>query len=102
MTDRQAKTNQLLKMTGICKAAQKLQGDSEAGMSYELSTIAMVVIGGTSLQGGRGGIWLTLIGVLTIGYLEKILSINTVGEDTRLMLTAAIIIATVLIQKEKK
>lgn len=89
-------------VAGICQAAQELQGDPEAGSAYELSAIAMVVIGGTSLQGGRGGIWLTLIGILTIGYLEKILSINAVGEDKRLMLTGAIIIAAVLLQKAKK
>ena len=89
-------------VAGICQAAQELQGDPEAGIAYELSAIAMVVIGGTSLQGGRGGIWLTLIGVLTIGYLEKILSINAVGEDKRLMLTGAIIIAAVLFQKTRK
>jgi len=89
-------------VAGICQAAQELQGDPEAGTSYELSAIAMVVIGGTSLQGGRGSIWLTLIGVLTIGYLEKILSINAVGEDKRLMLTGLIIIAAVLLQKTKK
>ncbi|MBN2512591.1 MAG: ABC transporter permease [Sedimentisphaerales bacterium] len=89
-------------VAGICQAAQELQGDPEAGISYELSAIAMVVIGGTSLQGGRGNMWLTLIGVLTIGYLEKILSINAIGEDKRLMLTGAIIIAAVLLQKTKK
>jgi ribose transport system permease protein len=89
-------------VAGICQAAQELQGDPEAGVAYELSAIAMVVIGGTSLQGGRGGIWLTLIGVLTIGYLEKILSINAVGEDKRLMLTGAIIVAAVLFQKTRK
>ncbi len=89
-------------VAGICQAAQELQGDPEAGISYELSAIAMVVIGGTSLQGGRANMWLTLIGVLTIGYLEKILSINAIGEDKRLMLTGAIIIAAVLLQKTKK
>lgn len=89
-------------VAGMCQAAQELQGDPEAGVAYELSAIAMVVIGGTSLQGGRGSIWLTLIGVLTIGYLEKILSINAVGEDKRLMLTGAIIIAAVLLQRTKK
>lgn len=89
-------------VAGLCQAAQELQGDPEAGIAYELSAIAMVVIGGTSLRGGRGGIWLTLIGVLTIGYLEKILSINAVGEDKRLMLTGAIIVAAVLLQKTRK
>ena len=89
-------------VAGICQACQEIQGDPETGMAYELSAIAMVVIGGTSLNGGRGGMWLTLIGVLTIGYLDKILSINAVGEDKRLMLTGAIIIAAVLLQKTRR
>lgn len=89
-------------VAGLCHAAQEQQGDPEAGMAYELSAIAMVVIGGTSLMGGRGGIWLTLLGILVIGYLEKILSINAVGEDKRLMLTGAIIIAAVLLQRTRK
>jgi ribose transport system permease protein len=88
-------------IAGICQAAQELQGDPEAGSTYELSAIAMVVIGGTSLQGGRGSIWLTLLGVLIIGSLEKILSINAVGEETRLMLTGVIILGAVLLQQRQ-
>ena len=83
----------------MCQAAQELQGDPEAGVAYELSAIAIVVIGGTSLMGGRGGIWLTFLGALTIGYLEKILSINAVGEAARLMLTGLIIVGAVLFQR---
>jgi ribose transport system permease protein len=86
-------------VAGICQAGQELQGDPEAGAAYELSAIAIVVIGGTSLRGGRGSMWQTLLGILTIGYLEKILSINAVGEESRLMLTGVIIIAAVLFQK---
>ncbi|MBI3558402.1 MAG: ABC transporter permease [Deltaproteobacteria bacterium] len=89
-------------IAGICQAAQEQQGDPEAGAGYELTAIAMVVIGGTSLAGGRGGIALTLIGAFTIGYLEKILSINAVGESSRLMLTGLIIVAAVLLQRSKK
>ena len=88
-------------IAGICQAAQEFQGDPEAGSTYELAAIAMVVIGGTSLTGGRGGMPLTLLGVLTIGYLEKILSINAIGEPSRLMLSGAIIIGAVLLQKKK-
>jgi ribose transport system permease protein len=87
---------------GICQAAQELQGDPEAGMTYELTAIAIVVIGGTNLMGGRGGIGLTFIGAMTIGYLEKILSINAVGEATRLMLTGLIIVGAVLFQRTKR
>jgi ribose transport system permease protein len=88
-------------VAGICQAAQEQQGDPEAGAGYELIAIAMVVIGGTSLMGGRGGMGLTLLGVLTIGYLEKILSINAVPEAGRLMLTGVIIILAVLTQRRR-
>lgn len=88
-------------VAGICQAAQEHQGDPEAGVGYELTAIAIVVIGGTTLTGGRGGIGLTLIGTLTIGYLEKILSVNAVPEASRLMLTGAIIVAAVLAQRRK-
>jgi ribose transport system permease protein len=86
-------------IAGICQAAQETQGDPETGMAYELDAIAMVVIGGTTLAGGKGSVVLTLIGVLTIGYLQKILSLNAAPEATRLMLTGAIIIIAVLFQR---
>jgi ribose transport system permease protein len=89
-------------MAGVCQAAQEQQGDPEAGTGYELIAIAMVVIGGTSLMGGRGGMGLTLLGVLTIGYLDKILSINAVPEAGRLVLTGIIIIIAVLTQRRRK
>jgi ribose transport system permease protein len=89
-------------IAGICQASQELQGDPEAGAGYELSAIAIVVIGGTSLNGGRGSMWLTLIGAMTIGYLEKILSINAVPEASRLMLTGLIIVVAVIFQKARR
>ncbi len=89
-------------VAGICQAVQEQQGDPEAGSTYELSAIAIVVMGGTSLNGGRGGMLFTLVGAMTIGYLEKILSINAVGEASRLMLTGGIIVAAVLFQRIRK
>lgn len=88
-------------VAGICHAAQEQQGDPEAGATYELSAIAIVVIGGTSLMGGRGAILLTILGTLTIGTLEKILSINNIGEPGRLMLTGLIIVGAVLVQRQR-
>ena len=64
-----------------------------------LGAIAMVVLGGTSLAGGRGGVGLTLVGALTLGYLQKILSLNAYSTEARLMLTGVIIIAAVLFQR---
>jgi ribose transport system permease protein len=84
---------------GICQAAQETHGDPETGLGYELDAIAMVVLGGTSLMGGRGSIGLTLVGALTLGYLQKVLSLNAFSTEARLMLTGVIIIAAVLFQR---
>lgn len=92
----------LAAVAGMCQAAQEQQGDPEAGNTYELTAIAIVVMGGTSLNGGRGGMLFTLLGAATIGYLEKILSINAVPEASRLMLTGTIVVAAVLFQKVRK
>jgi len=89
-------------VAGICQAAQETQGDPETGLAYELDAIAMVVIGGTTLAGGKGSVILTLIGVLTIGYLQKVLSLNAAPEATRLMLTGVIIVCAVLFQRGKR
>jgi ribose transport system permease protein len=86
-------------VAGICQAAQETQGDPETAMGYELDAIAMVVLGGTALSGGRGGIGLTLAGVLTLGYLQKILSLNAYSSEARLMLTGLILVAAVLFQR---
>jgi ribose transport system permease protein len=59
----------------------------------------MVVLGGTSLSGGRGRIGLTLVGALTLGYLQKVLSLNAYSPEARLMLTGAILIVAVLFQR---
>lgn len=91
----------LAAVAGICQATQELQGDPEAGMGYELTAIAIVVMGGTGLSGGHGGIGLTLLGTITIGYLEKILSINAVSEASRLMMTGLIVLTAVLLQKRQ-
>jgi ribose transport system permease protein len=86
-------------IAGICQAAQETQGDPETGLGYELDAIAMVVLGGTSLSGGRGRIGLTLVGALTLGYLQKVLSLNAYSPEARLMLTGAILIVAVLFQR---
>ena len=91
----------LAAVAGICQAAQETHGDPDTGAGYELDAIAIVVIGGTSLTGGRGSVVLTFIGVLTIGYLQKILSLNAAPEATRLVLTGAIIVCAVLFQRDR-
>ncbi len=89
-------------IAGAVNASRVQIGDPEAGATYELDAIAAVVIGGTSLAGGRGGMFLTLIGTLIIAYINKILSINNVDEAYRLLAKGVIIVAAVLIQQKGK
>jgi ribose transport system permease protein len=89
-------------LAGIANASRMELGDPEAGFTYELDAIAAVVIGGTSLMGGRGGVMFTLIGTLIIGYIGKILSINAVPEAWRLLAKGGIIVVAVLIQQRRR
>jgi ribose transport system permease protein len=86
-------------LAGLCDAAQQEQGDPEAGTTYELDAIAAVVIGGTPLTGGRGSLLLTLLGVLVIGYIDQILSLNNFDQAQRLIAKGVIIVAAVMTQK---
>ena len=89
-------------LAGVVNACRQDIGDPEAGASFELDAIAAVVIGGTSLAGGRGGMLFTFLGVLIIAYINKILSLNAIPIAPRMMVQAGIIIAAVLIQRQKK
>jgi ribose/xylose/arabinose/galactoside ABC-type transport system permease subunit len=87
-------------LAGVVNACRQDLGDPEAGFTFELDAIAAVVIGGTSLAGGRGGVLYTVVGVLIMAYINKILSLNNVPLDRRMILQGAIIVAAVLIQRK--
>ena len=89
-------------LAGVVNATRQDIGDPEAGATYELYAIAAVVIGGTSLAGGEGGMGFTFIGLLIIAYIDKILSLKAVPEAQRLMIQAGIILLAVLIQRRKR
>jgi len=65
----------------------------------ELDAIAAVVIGGTSLMGGKGSIAGTFVGVLIFGFLSNILQLNNIDRNTQLVLKGGIILAAVLLQE---
>ncbi len=90
-------------IAGICNASRVTLGDpGEAGATYELDAIAAVVIGGTSLMGGKGGMFFTFLGTLIIAYISKILSLQGIPEAPRLMIRGALIVIAVLIQQSRK
>jgi simple sugar transport system permease protein len=86
-------------LAGILYVAQFRQGKPDAGMGLELDAIAAVVIGGTSLMGGRGTVIGTMVGVLIFGFLGNILQLNNIDSNSQLVLKGVIIIAAVLLQE---
>lgn len=86
-------------LAGVIHCAQNSQGNPNDGMTYELDAIAAVVIGGTSLQGGKGTILGTVVGTLTLGVITNILGLNGVDENVKWMAKAVIIIVAVLLQQ---
>ena len=70
-----------------------------AGTGYELDVIAAVVIGGTSLMGGRGGVWGTLIGALLIGVINNGMNLLGISPFFQLVVKGLIIIGAVLLDR---
>jgi len=86
-------------LTGVLFAAQFQQGKPDAGTGNELDAIAAVVIGGTSLMGGRGSVVGTLVGVLIFGVLSNILVLQEVPSNWQLVFKGGIIVVAVLLQE---
>ena len=81
--------------------AQLEQGSPNDGVSYELDAIAAVVIGGTALTGGSGGVVGTLVGMLTIGVINNIMGLNNVDANLQLILKGVIILLAVWLQRRR-
>ncbi|MEH7118135.1 ribose ABC transporter permease RbsC [Neobacillus vireti] len=72
-----------------------------AGTSYELDAIAAVVLGGTSLSGGKGRIFGTLIGALIIGTLNNGLNLLGVSSFYQMVVKGIVIAIAVLLDRKK-
>lgn len=79
-----------------------MSGQPNAGVGFELDAIAAVVLGGTSIAGGRGSILGTLIGALTLGVLNNGLNLLGVSPYTQKILKGAIVILAVLMSSRNR
>ncbi|MGD6885877.1 ABC transporter permease [Staphylococcus shinii] len=89
-------------MAGSILTSRLNSAQPTAGMSYELDAIAAVVLGGTSLTGGKGRILGTLIGVLIIGVLNNGLNLLGVSSFYQQVVKGVVIIIAVLIDRKNK
>lgn len=62
---------------------------------YDLESIAVVVIGGTALAGGRGGVWGTLVGVMIFSLIDSIFNLSGVDAFAKQILRGVVIVAAV-------
>lgn len=89
-------------LAGIILASRLNSAQPQLGSGYELDAIAAVVIGGTSLTGGKGRISGTIIGVLLIGVLSNGLNLLGVQSDYQQIVKGAVILLAVLVDRIKK
>ena len=84
---------------GMMQSAQIMSGSPRSATGWELDVIAAVIIGGTSLMGGVGRVWGTLIGVVFLGILVNGMTLMNVSEYWQLVVRGALILAAVLINR---
>ncbi len=82
---------------GVFYTSRLGSSDPNAGVGLELSAIAAVVIGGTSLMGGRGSVVNTFFGVLIIATLEAGLAQIGASEPTKRVITGVVIVTAVIL-----
>ena len=86
-------------VAGLLVTARLDSAQPNAGLGYELDSIAAVVIGGTSLSGGRGSVLGTVLGCLIIGVLNNGLFLLNVSPFWQQIIKGFVILAAVAIDK---
>lgn len=81
---------------GVFHAGRLAAADPNAAVGLELSAIAAVVLGGTSLMGGRGSVVRSFLGVLVIAVLQSGLAQIGASEPAKRVVTGAVIVAAVI------
>ena len=89
-------------MTGLLITSQLGAAFPDTATSYELNAIAAVVLGGTSLFGGRGTIGGTVIGAFVIGFLSDGLVLVGVSEFWQMIAKGTVIVAAVALDEAQR
>jgi len=89
-------------LASLLLAARLNSGIPQSGQGYELQSIAAVVVGGTSLMGGRGSIGGTFVGALLIGVLYNIMNLLNVQSYAQEVVLGAVILIAVLLDQLRK
>ena len=88
-------------IAAIILTARVSAGLPTAGESYELDAIAATVIGGTSLSGGRGRLWGTIVGAILLGIVNNGLDLMNVSSFYQQIVKGLIILVAILIDSKR-
>ena len=91
----------LAALASVIEVARLSSAQPMAGNGYELDAIAAVVLGGTSLAGGKGRIMGTLIGALILGFLNNALNLLGISSNYQMIVKAVVILLAVLVDNKK-
>jgi rhamnose transport system permease protein len=86
-------------VAAIVYVAHLGQAKSDAGSGYELDAITAVVLGGTSVFGGRGTIWGTVLGLAALSVLRNGLHLAALPSELTGVLTGTLLVATIAIDR---
>ncbi len=89
-------------LAAIVLTGRLMSGQPNAGVGFELDAIAAVVMGGTSIAGGRGSIVGTLVGALLLGVLNNGLNMIGVNPYVQNVIKGAIILLAIYIGRERR
>ncbi|WP_034945416.1 ribose ABC transporter permease [Erwinia oleae] len=95
-----ALSGMLAALASTIEVARLSSAQPTAGTGYELDAIAAVVLGGTSLAGGKGRIMGTLIGALILGFLNNGLNLLGVSSYYQMIVKAVVILLAVLVDNK--
>jgi ribose transport system permease protein len=91
----------LAALSGILLASRMNSGQPNAGIMYELDVIAAVVVGGTSLNGGRGSVIGTFFGAMLIAILRNGLNLLNVNSYIQQVVVGLVILLAVLMDRQR-
>ncbi len=92
-------TGILAAVSGVMVSSEIMSGTATTAKGWELDIIAAVIIGGTSLMGGVGRIWGTMIGVIFLGIIINGMTLLNVSEYWQHVVRGLLILAAVLLNR---
>jgi ribose/xylose/arabinose/galactoside ABC-type transport system permease subunit len=92
-------TAALAALSGILQSSEIMSGTATTAKGWELDVIAAVIIGGTSLMGGVGRVWGTMVGVIFLGVIINGMTLLNVSEYWQHVVRGTLILAAVLLNR---